>query len=139
MPAGDLGGAVHAGEAADELRDAVADRIPYVDLAKHQKRQRDRRIHMGSGTLAPGRIDECDRRQPHRSPDQDPTKVGIRDQSIHRRSARLEQDREQARALIINMPSARPSIRNSGQCQVSALRTVSRAIGPSAAGLEAGV
>ena len=87
----------HAQDATDQLREDVKYRIPACDLPQSPKGQRDRRIHVRTGTFAPRRINEPDGGQSHGDTHQRAPQVLIRDNSLQWRAGKAQERRKNSR------------------------------------------
>ena len=72
-------------------------------------------------TLAPRRIDDANRGESHRQPDQGTTNIGVGDSLLHW-GPRIFDQGDEGSAEIIKVPSPQASIRYSGQWTRNASR-----------------
>ncbi len=92
----------HSAHGAKELCRDIKHGVPRGDFPEAVKRERERRVHVGAGLLAPWRINQGHCRQPHGQSHQDPAYKPGTDGMRRRRVGMVKQDHEEADCNHVN-------------------------------------
>ena len=77
--------------AAEGLSEHEEQRVPRTDLSESQERERHRGVHVGAGSLAPSRMDQCNRGESHSDPAGDVAPDGAGNRPMNGRIRSSEQ------------------------------------------------